>query len=284
MLLEFYQVDRERAKIVLDAIDQYAGAQNSHDFTNGTWADFLRYRYSDGGVGYAIELLGDLSLLMILTSSRLFFPFLIYSLSLDLSQQDIEMVDDITFPAGKALVLVNDVFSYDKEVCQLESADTSFNNGVAFIMKERNIGVAEAKKVILEEEIPAYEQEFLERFRSYVVDNDPRKSAHMTKYLEAVAYMISGNWYWSAYADRYFNYNVPRAAAPASSNPDLTAPLSIETRKIESQAGTLVDLVPVTDGSEVTARAGFDGNQTRAPPTSPSDEVRIGILQTGNTR
>lgn len=214
-----------------------------------------------------------------MTSFRIYFPLLIYALSLDLSQHDIETLDDITFPAGKALVLVNDVFSYDKEVCQLESADAFLNNGVAFITRERHIGVAEAKKVILEEEIPASEQEFLERFRSYIVNNDPRKSAHMTRYLEAVAYMMSGHWYWSAHAERYFNHHAPRTAAPASSNPDITGPFSIDNRKVESQAGTLVDPVTLKGSSKVAGRAAVDENRDLAPPIFKNDEVRFDILQ-----
>lgn len=48
-------MDKERAKIVVDAVDQYADVNSSPHLTNESWADFLRYRYRDGAVGYATD-------------------------------------------------------------------------------------------------------------------------------------------------------------------------------------------------------------------------------------
>ena len=121
-------------------------------------------------------------------------------------------VDDIAFPGAMATTSVNDVYSFDKELCEHGCVEKMSNNAVAFVMRNRNIGVGEAKQIVLEDLIPELEQKFIDKLNRYLNGADQRKSADMTKYLEAVVYLVTGNWYWSIYSERYNNHQDARPA------------------------------------------------------------------------
>ena len=140
---------------------------------------------------------------------RLMFGLVIYGLNLDISQKDLDSACDTIFPIGASGMLINDYYSYDKEVYQCRSSDGPQMNAVAYLMEGYQISALEAKKILLEEKIPALEQEYLENLCLYVSGLGLKKSLHMTAFLGELACMAGGNWFWSSCAYRYNMYQKP---------------------------------------------------------------------------
>lgn len=172
------------------------------------------------------------------------FGLVIYGLNLDISQKDLDLAYDTIFSIGASAMLINDHYSYDKEVYQCRSSDGLQMNAVAVLMESYQISAPEAKKILLGEKIPALEQEYLENLRLYMSGLGLKKSLHMTAFLGELACMAGGNWFWSSCAYRYNMYQQPPKFPPTPSEADTIKPISIEN------AGGLADLNPGTNNLE----------------------------------
>ena len=211
---------------------------------------------------------------MELTFQSTYCALLLLAYDLDLSRQDIEAVDYITFPACATMILCNDVYSYDKEVEQCVFTDKPHSNAVAYVMRERNIGVAEAKKVVLEEVIPPYEQEYLDKYHSYLANNKSGgKSAKVAKYLEEVGYILSGNWYWSTVCHRYHNQKQPRENPLASNQENGMTSASFPNGNIEAEAESPPEMVVSQIKREVNGTHSINGDLPLMHPTFHNDKV-----------
>ncbi|OOF90617.1 hypothetical protein ASPCADRAFT_59057 [Aspergillus carbonarius ITEM 5010] len=75
--------------------------------------------------------------------------------------------------------------------------------------------------MLLREKIAPLEREFIARKQEYLAKNDcATKSRDITYFLEMVGLGLSGNWYWSAVADRFHQWmDVPNLAGLTPSSP-----------------------------------------------------------------
>ncbi|RDH39691.1 isoprenoid synthase domain-containing protein [Aspergillus welwitschiae] len=137
---------------------------------------------------------------------------IIYCCELDLTQTDIEALKQIWSPATAAAALVNDLYSFNREVILEPDTDTDTTittpNSVWYLMKTLNLTVSQAKEFLLKDKIAPLEREFIAKKAEYLANMDPMtpKSGDIIYFLEMVGLGLSGNWYWHAIADRFHRW------------------------------------------------------------------------------
>lgn len=124
---------------------------------------------------------------------------------------------ELARPGYVVLGLTNDLYSWEKERYDAERAGQHYVfNAIWVIMKERSVGVEEAKE-LCREEIKKYLAEF-NRIVSETKSNSSL-SKDLRAYIEAVKFSCSGNLVWSIYCPRYREFS----ASPAPIGPLTTS-------------------------------------------------------------
>ncbi|GCB23687.1 fusicoccadiene synthase [Aspergillus awamori] len=194
VFLRLLEIDRERGNLILRAINDLSrvhGTIGSRDLR--TWDDLVQYRADDYGA--------ELNIMSI-----------IYCCELDLTQTDIEDLKEVWSPATAAAALVNDLYSFNREVILEPDTDTDTTittpNSVWYLMKTLNLTVSQAKEFLLKDKIAPLEREFIAKKAEYLANMDPMtpKSGDIIYFLEMVGLGLSGNWYWHAIADRFHRW------------------------------------------------------------------------------
>ncbi|GLA10975.1 geranylgeranyl pyrophosphate synthase [Aspergillus niger] len=194
VFLRLLEIDRKRGNLILRAINDLSrvhGTIGSRDLR--TWDDLVQYRADDYGA--------ELNIMSI-----------IYCCELDLTQTDIETLKEIWSPATAAAALVNDLYSFNREVILEPDTDTDTTittpNSVWYLMKTLNLTVSQAKEFLLKDKIAPLEREFIAKKAEYLANMDPMtpKSGDIIYFLEMVGLGLSGNWYWHAIADRFHRW------------------------------------------------------------------------------
>ena len=146
---------------------------------------------------------------------------IVYCCELDLTSADIEDLKPVWWPATATAALVNDLYSFNKEVAIELPTKSMMSNAVWYLMKTLDLTVSQAKEMLLKEKIAPLEREFIARKQEYLAKNDcATKSRDITYFLEMVGLGLSGNWYWSAVADRFHQWmDVPNLAGLTPSSP-----------------------------------------------------------------
>ncbi|RAH57216.1 terpenoid synthase [Aspergillus piperis CBS 112811] len=193
VLLRLVEIDRKRGNLILRAIKNISQVHEtigSRDLK--TWDDLVQYRVQDFGA--------ELNLMSI-----------IYCCELDLTQSDIDALEKVWWPATAAAALVNDLYSFNKEVI-LELAtdiDTTITtpNSIWYLMRTLNLTVSQAK-TFLSDKIAQLEKDFIARKSEHLAQMNSMSSGtdDVRYFLEMVGLGLSGNWYWHALADRFHRW------------------------------------------------------------------------------
>ncbi|PYH28577.1 bifunctional terpene synthase/polyprenyl synthetase family protein [Aspergillus neoniger CBS 115656] len=194
VFLRLLEIDRKRGNLILRAINDLSrvhGTIGSRDLR--TWDDLVQYRADDYGA--------ELNIMSI-----------IYCCELDLTQSDIHALKEVWSPATAAAALVNDLYSFNREVILEPDTDTDTTiatpNSVWYLMKTSNLTVSQAKEILLKDKILPLEREFIAKKAEYLATMNPMtpKSGDIIYFLEMVGLGLSGNWYWHAIADRFHRW------------------------------------------------------------------------------
>ncbi|PWY80802.1 terpenoid synthase [Aspergillus sclerotioniger CBS 115572] len=196
VFLRLLEVDRKRGNLVLKAINNLSKIHETlgaADFKS--WDELLQYRVYDFGTEFSLMSIA-------------------YCCELDLTSTDIEDLKPIWWPATATAALVNDLYSFNKEVAIELPTKSMMSNAVWYLMKTLNLTVSQAKVLLLKEKIAPLEREFITRKKEYLASVDcTAKSKDVAYFLEMVGLGLSGNWYWSAVADRFHRWmDVPNLA------------------------------------------------------------------------
>jgi fusicocca-2,10(14)-diene synthase len=122
-------------------------------------------------------------------------------MGITIPEHEMDLCKTLGRPTWEALVLTNDLYSWEKERDDAARAGhAEVVNAVWVIMKEHSVSEPEAKK-ICELKIKESVAQALQ-----VADKTKRDrslSPDLRKYTEAMLYSISGNLVWSIYCPRY---------------------------------------------------------------------------------
>lgn len=182
---------------------------------------------------------------------------LLFGMGMTLTEEEDIQLEPIRKPCYAALGLANDFFSFDREYTEFKNSANSqtLTNAVWLHMQWYNVDVDMAKKMTLEA-TSRYEKQFLESCAVFRQHNGPLPEK-LDRYLDALAYQISGNVVWSLNCPRYhpeYRYD-PNAGIEdeitAESLPktlgleyDATNMLTVEDKRDESSRRSSTDTSP----------------------------------------
>ncbi|CAN9134015.1 unnamed protein product [Alternaria alternata] len=140
---------------------------------------------------------------MIDTGAPFVEAMLLFGMGVTLSKEEDIQLEQIRKPYYAALGLANDFFSFDREYADFEKSGKSqtLTNAVWLHMQWYNMDVNAAKSMTLEA-TKRYEEQFLGSCAEFRQNNAPI-SEKLDRYLDALAYQISGNVVWSLNCPRY---------------------------------------------------------------------------------
>ncbi|RYN20222.1 Fusicoccadiene synthase [Alternaria tenuissima] len=140
---------------------------------------------------------------MIDTGAPFVEAMLLFGMGVTLSKEEDIKLEQIRKPCYAALGLANDFFSFDREYADFEKSGKSqtLTNAVWLHMQWYNMDVNAAKSMTLEA-TKRYEEQFLGSCAEFRQNNAPIPEK-LDRYLDALAYQISGNVVWSLNCPRY---------------------------------------------------------------------------------
>ncbi len=134
------------------------------------------------------------------SSVRFVCAIMTFGLALTIPEHEEDLRDELVRPAFYAMILTNDLFSWDKERDAAERDGTCIFNAVQILMREHSITELEAKE-LCRATINKYAAESIRISEDTQRDLDI--SLDLRKYVEATQYTMSGNVVWSVYCPRY---------------------------------------------------------------------------------
>ncbi|KAI5376644.1 hypothetical protein J4E82_004590 [Alternaria postmessia] len=140
---------------------------------------------------------------MIDTGAPFVEAMLLFGMGVTLTKEEDIQLEQIRKPCYAALGLANDFFSFDREYADFEKSGKSqtLTNAVWLHMQWYNKDVNAAKSMTLEA-TKRYEEKFLGSCAEFRQNNAPIPEK-LDRYLDALAYQISGNVVWSLNCPRY---------------------------------------------------------------------------------
>ncbi|RMZ70974.1 fusicoccadiene synthase [Pyrenophora seminiperda CCB06] len=128
---------------------------------------------------------------------------LLFGMGITLSAEEDAQLDPIRKPCYAALGLANDYFSFDREYAEFQEAGASktLTNSVWLHMQWHHVD-SDAAKEMTKQATKRYEELFLEMCAEYRQVNAPLEEK-LERYLDALAYQVSGNVVWSLNCPRY---------------------------------------------------------------------------------
>ncbi|KAJ5539960.1 hypothetical protein N7513_008292 [Penicillium frequentans] len=182
---EFLRFDKERAIPVLRAWRywlQNADSKSVDDFN--TIDEYIPYRTVNVGLLPFDEMMR-------------------YVMELDVTPEEVELVKPIHWHACASAALTNDYWSWTKEAVNGEQHKMRIMNGVTVLMKEKNIGVTEARELLKQLGL-TYESKTADLCAKVLsVERTPPPSPHFPLYVQAHLWFVAGNSYWSSTCRRY---------------------------------------------------------------------------------
>ena len=127
-----------------------------------------------------------------------------YGMDLHISAEELETVTDIERNCGRHIAIVNDVFSYEKEMQASRSSDQEgaiLCNAVQVLSSQLFVGV-DPSKHILSTLVREWEYKHKELVKRRLA-NVPECSRELQAYINALEYHMSGNELWSRTTKRY---------------------------------------------------------------------------------
>lgn len=122
-------------------------------------------------------------------------------MNLAIPEQEIDLCKQLGKPAWAAVVLTNDIYSWEKErKAAARAGDSHVINAIWVLMKEHSISEPQAF------ELCRQKNKELVAEAKRVVDKTKKNldlSRDLRAYTEAMLYTVSGNLVWSIYCPRY---------------------------------------------------------------------------------
>lgn len=161
----------------------------------------------------------------------LYFAIMSFATGLVLTEAEKAEVAHLLKPLGMSMALVNDLYSFDKELADQKAQVYTVGgeimyNGVAFIQHEKQISIAEAKQE-LRIRILGLEREF-EKLRHKWTSADRNPSQRLQEFVHCAAMTASGSAYWHAKAPRYHS-ECRHGSPPTASLPSATSSQTFST-------------------------------------------------------
>lgn len=127
-----------------------------------------------------------------------------FSMNIDISDDELAAMQSITEPAYSTLALANDYSSWQKEYDEFLKDDQCHDmaNAVWILTKERPVSVEDAKN-ICRDLVRASCQDFRQKKSQYLSKNASKLSHDILTFLGALETAISGNIFWSQSTARY---------------------------------------------------------------------------------
>ncbi|KAK5657382.1 hypothetical protein OQA88_2952 [Cercophora sp. LCS_1] len=176
--------DLEMANDILEPVFVFMRAQTDKARTKKMGLkEYLEYRERDVGKGLLAALMR-------------------FSMGLSMSEEELEIARPADMNCSKHLSIVNDIWSYEKELLASQSAHEEGGilcTGVATFADEADLSVDAAKRVLylLCRE---WERRHAELVREILAQRD---TPGLRKYLDGLEYQMSGNEFWSRTTLRY---------------------------------------------------------------------------------
>jgi fusicocca-2,10(14)-diene synthase len=126
-------------------------------------------------------------------------------MGLTIPEVEMSLCKQLAHPAWAALVLTNDLYSWEKERDAAKEANTPHViNAIYVLMGEHSLSETEAQDRC-RQKIKEYVAEALRVVEKTKADVD--LSLDLRKYIGAILYSVSGNLVWSIYCPRYHPEN-----------------------------------------------------------------------------
>ncbi|KIK55691.1 hypothetical protein GYMLUDRAFT_248501 [Collybiopsis luxurians FD-317 M1] len=184
ILLEMLAIDRDCAINLMKTWAKFLelGSSRQQDKTFRTLEEYLPYRMHDVG-----EMVSH--------------GLLLFALGLKIEENEIGKCHELTRFAFYAMILQNDLYSWEKEYAEAERHEhLHLMNALGILMREHNTDLQGAQQ-ICRELIKKYVAEYMQVIEN--VKHDGSISVDLCKYVEALQYSISGNLLWSKHCPRY---------------------------------------------------------------------------------
>ncbi|KAI4087877.1 MAG: hypothetical protein LQ344_006502 [Seirophora lacunosa] len=182
--------DKELADEILEPVFTFMRAQTDPARTDGSVRElgpYLEYREKDVGKALLAALMR-------------------YSMALYVTPDELESVEEIERNVSKHLSVVNDIFSWEKEVLASQSGHEEGSvlcSSVQVMASEAEIETAAAKRVLWSM-CREWERRHSELEAGYK-KRKPAPSQSILTYVKGLEYQISGNEQWSETTKRYVN-------------------------------------------------------------------------------
>lgn len=123
-----------------------------------------------------------------------------FVMKLELTQPELDSVRDVDLNCSKHISVVNDIYSYEKELKQAESCEEEGSvlcTSVRVIGQECSVGVAASKRILWS---MCREWELV---HLQLVEKKKDERAEILTYCKGLEYQMSGNEMWSKGTKRY---------------------------------------------------------------------------------
>ena len=132
---------------------------------------------------------------------RFWFGLVTFAMNLAIPDQEMDLCKQLGKPAWAAVVLTNDIYSWEKEREAAAKAGASHViNAIWVLMKEHSISESQAFELCRQKN-----KEFVVEAKRVAdqTKKNPNLSRDLQAFTEAMLYTVSGNLVWSIYCPRY---------------------------------------------------------------------------------
>ncbi|KAL8970448.1 MAG: hypothetical protein Q9197_003798 [Variospora fuerteventurae] len=199
--------DKDLADEILEPVFTFMRAQTDPARTDGSVRElgpYLEYREKDVGKAYDAHTSHVQSRIFTDGANRLLAALMRYSMALYVTPDELESVEEIERNVSKHLSVVNDIFSWEKEVLASLSGHeegSALCSSVQVMCTEAEIETAAAKRVLWSM-CREWERRHTELEAAYK-KRKPAPSQSILTYIKGLEYQISGNEQWSETTKRY---------------------------------------------------------------------------------
>lgn len=153
---------------------------------------------------------------------RAYWPLLEFSMGADLTQQDHETLKQFVEPLSKSFILVQDYYSWNKEVREWRKEGSRIMNSIYFISRFENMSFQDARENAKTMALD-YEAEYRRRKDDFYQKN-PQDAARLKRWIEGYGICLGSYHYWAMKSPRYqCDYATPVFEVPELKGPSDSA-------------------------------------------------------------
>ncbi|KAK6502357.1 hypothetical protein TWF506_002938 [Arthrobotrys conoides] len=183
ILLELVETDPDCGWQLVEKWQQMVSTTITHSKNFRNLDEYLEFRILDTGCGFSGGVI-------------------LFSMGIKLTDEEHKIAHDVIIAVRRALALLNDYFSFNKEYREfLESDDTTLINSVWLYTQWENLDIGTAKEVVRKKALE-FEQKFLED-RKQFFKTHAHQNTRLARYIEGWYYAFSANLWWNLDCPRY---------------------------------------------------------------------------------